>query len=155
MTHRMPAALRHLSTALLVAAFGLAACGGGTVAASADSAANAAPQAPAPLFDRDGRPLLSPREFVPADTAARTRAGLYATAAQLEWELLTASPVTVLIDVDQLGSPEAAVLLAAQVQWMRDNRGFAFFVRARHVPDAARVVDRLSDSGFAPVFLVV
>lgn len=157
----MPAALRRSSTTALLAALAiaLAACGGGgtlpVAPVTTDAAARATSAAPAPLLDAQGRPYVSPRDLVPADTAARTRAGLYATAAQLEWELLMATPVTILIDVDQLGSTDAAVLLAAQVQWLRDTRGFAYFVRARHAPDAARVVDALTDAGFAPVFMVV
>lgn len=143
-----------MSGLLLAAALALAGCGGAgdTVAALQT---RAAPQALDPLFDAQGRARPSPRGHVPADTAARTRTGLYATAAQLEWELLTATPVTLLIDVDQLGSVQAAVMLAQQVAWMRDTRGLAFFVRARHAPDAAHVVDTLADAGFAPIFMVV
>lgn len=132
----------------------LVACGGGAPVAPA-SVERSQVRVHESLFDDRGRPQLSPVSLMPVDTAARTRAGLYATAAQLEWEMLMAASYTVLLDVDLLGSVTAAVLLAEQVRGLRDTRGLAFFVRARQAGDAARVVDTLVDAGFAPVFLIV
>jgi hypothetical protein len=153
-TRRCPhprAAARHHMAALALAV-ALAACGGGTLPARSDTAA--APQDVTSLFDERGQPRLSSLHLVPADTAARTRSGLYATRAQFEWEELIAAPYTVLIDVDQMGVA-GAVLLAEQVRGLRDTRGLAFFVRAGDPVIAAQVVNTLADAGFAPVFMVV
>jgi hypothetical protein len=115
----------------------------------------AAPNAPPPLFDSGGRPLPSPPAMVPADTAARTRQGLYATRAQFEWEELMSTPTTVLLDVDDLGSVGGALLQAQQVRALQRHVAFAYFVRARHAADAAAAANALADEGFAPVFTIV
>lgn len=60
-----------------------------------------------------------------------------------------------LLDVDALGSAEAAVRQAEAVRGWRNAPGLAYFVRARRLADGAEVVNRLADQGFSPVFLVV
>lgn len=124
-----------------------------TPSASRDDAAATAPVAP--LFDARGEPLLSPMALTPTDTAARTRNGLYARRAQYEWEALVRSPFTVLLDVDTLGSVQAAIRTAEELRAVGDMGGVAFFVRARRAAEAAEVVNALSDAGFKAVFLVV
>ena len=146
--------------AAMVAAVGLVACGGG--GGSDASYAISDPQrstaladaAPAPLFDDRGRALVSAPGLVPADTASRSRSGLYASVAQYEWEALTMHPYTVLLDLDALGSEAAALASAEQVIGGRDSAGVAYYVRARDPVRAARLADVLSDQGFAPVFVV-
>jgi hypothetical protein len=120
--------------------------------AARDSAAAAAPAEP--LFDARGEPLLSPIGLMPADTAARTRNGLYASRAQYEWEALVHSPFTVLLDVDTLGSVQAAARQAEELRAIGDMGGVAFFVRARRATEAADVVNALCDAGFKSVFLI-
>jgi hypothetical protein len=119
------------------------------------AAQGAAPNAPPPLFDSGGRPLLTPPALVPADTAARTRQGLYATHAQFEWEELMSTPTTVLLDVDDLGSVGGALLQAQQVRALQRHVAFAYFIRARRAADAAAAANALADEGFAPVFAIV
>jgi len=137
----------------------LAACGGGSgtpAAAPAGAAPKALPEAASlALFDTQGRPLLTPRSRVPAHTAARTRAGLYASAEQLAWQELAAGPSTVVLDIDQMG-PAGAALLAQHVRGWRaaDERGLAWYVRGGSEEDAAQLVNNLTDEGVAPVFLV-
>lgn len=131
----------------------LAGCGGGT--ADGGSMPQRSAQTTAPLFDDAGQPRLSPMHLVPADTAARTRNGLYVTRAQYEWQELVSMPTTVLIDVDLLGSAAAAVRRAEQVRQGYRDPGLSYFVRSRRAAAAAEVVNRLVDQGFAPVFLVV
>lgn len=161
-------------TAFALAAV-LAGCGAGsdhTADGTAQPSASAAAAPPAeqaraqrvaalPLFDDLGRPIPAPQKMQPADSAARTRNGLYATQAQYEWQELIAGPYTVLIDVDKLGSAEAAMLVAAQAQELRamdpspDRHALSYFVRARQPAQAAAVANRLADAGFDAVFLLV
>ena len=146
---------------LLLVVAGSAGCGGDAdgsppvsgLARSADAAVATALQ-PAPLFGDDGRPLLSLSALVPLDSAARTRAGLYASAAQYEWEALTVAAYTVLVDLDALGADAAALAAAAAVRERRDSAGVAYYVRARDPVRAARLADALGDRGFTPVFVV-
>lgn len=165
---------------LALAAAVLAGCGAGSsdsepgatlqpsaAAARAVEAPGSAAQARAqrvaalPLFDDLGRAIPALPQLRPADTAARTRNGLYATQAQYEWQELIAGPDTVLIDVDALGSPEAAMLRAAQAQELRtmdpspDRPALSYFVRARQPAQAAAVVNKMADAGFDAVFLLL
>ena len=145
---------------LLLVVAGSAGCGGDADGAPPDadlarSAATAVTAVqPAPLFGDDGRPLLSLSALVPLDSAARTRAGLYASAAQYEWEALTVAAYTVLVDLDALGADAAALAAAAAVRERRDSAGVAYYVRARDPVRAARLADALGDRGFTPVFVV-
>lgn len=141
---------------LLASAVPLAACGGGTPAAGAQQNERAEVSTPPPLFDERGRPLAAPPSAVPADTAARTRPGLYATRAQYEREELTSYLTTILLDVDALGTAEMTVMHAQQVRGYRDGQAaLTYFVQAGQPTAAAEVVNRLADDGFAPVFMIV
>lgn len=107
----------------------------------------------APLFDDDGTPTAA-AAVPPPDRSRITRAGLYASEEQLSWQQLVSAPSTVLLDLDVLATPEAALNLAAQVRGFRGVEGLAWFVRGGRGDQAARVADQLGDSGLAPVFLV-
>lgn len=164
-----------LTSACALAVAGLlAGCGGGgetenTTPPPSAAAATSSSQEQArarrvsalPLFDDLGRPILAAPQLHPVDTAARTRNGLYATQAQYEWQELIAGPYTVLVDVDALGSAEAAMLVAAQAQDLRtmdpspERHALSYFVRARQPAQAAAVVNKLADAGFDAVFLLL
>ena len=134
----------------------LVACGGGERGSSDTERATLAAQDSLELFDSNGRARLSSTALVPGDTDSRTRSGLYATLEQYEWQELTARPYTVLLDVEEAGSVDAAVNLALQVRGYWSNAAeLAYFVRARRGTDGAAVVNLLADQGFAPVFLIV
>jgi hypothetical protein len=144
-------------TALLALLTTLAACGDGAADLAPPAAAPAiradAAAGPPPLFDEQGRAHLSPPGLVPANTAARTRPGLYASAEQLAWQEIVAGPYTVVLDMDSLKTPERALMLAATVRQQREER-LAWFVRGGTPEAAAEVVNALADSGVADVFLV-
>lgn len=140
---------------LLASAVSPAACGGGTPATGAQQNERAEVSTPSPLFDERGRPLAAPSSAVPADTAARTRPGLYATRAQYEREELTSYLTTILLDVDALGTAEMTAMHAQQARGYRDGQALTYFVQARQPTAAAEVVNRLVDDGFAPVFMIV
>jgi hypothetical protein len=162
-------------TLTLAVAATLAACGGthddtADAAASPSVSAKASPSASpsaapsaspitstiAPLFDDRARPLLSPRSAMPADIAARTRQGLYASREQLEWQELTVGIVSIVLDVDAEGGVEATVHRARMLRaWHgHDGKGRVYYVRARDLSAAVRVVDTLSDEGFGWVYMV-
>lgn len=84
----------------------------------------------------------------------RTQAGLYATEAQLEWEELVSGPTTMVLDIDRLGGEAAAVQAAQKVLGFPPSKHLAWFIRAGDAVTAARVADRLTSQGVAPVFLV-
>ena len=144
----------------------LPACGGSDNGTSHPAAGTAAPYSEAghsalqPLFDDDGRPRTASPQQQPADAAARTRSGLYASRAQYEWQELVAGPYTVLVDVDDVGSAEAAMLLAAQVTGLRDmdpsphRQSLSFFVQGRDPAAASAMADRLAESGLEAVFML-
>lgn len=140
---------------LLAGAVSVAACGGSTASNEPRTSERAEVAVPPPLFDERGRPLAAPPTAVPADAAARTRPGLYATRAQYEREALTSGPTTILLDVDALGTTQMTVLLAQQVRGYREGQRLTYFVQARRPADAAEVVNTLADDGFAPVFVIV
>lgn len=151
-TIRHPIAVSTLSLSLL-----LAACGGGSGGAPAAAAPRAVPQAASlELFDAQGRALPSAAARVPARTEARTRAGLYATPEQLEWQELISGPSTVVLDIDQLG-PSGAALLAQHVRGWRGSgavANLAWYVRGGTEEEAAQLANQLTDDGVAPVFVV-
>jgi hypothetical protein len=146
--------------------WGLTACGDGTVIAETWATTPAPVTAQraggqdtkrdtlTPLFDSIGRALPSARHLVPSNTAERTRPGLYATQAQLQWQELVAGDTTIVLDLDRLESVQTAIHLGHQVHYWRDPKGLAYFVRGGRAADAAQVVNALSDEGVAPIFLV-
>jgi hypothetical protein len=148
MNDRLPSLFPALSLLLL------AACGGGSESPAGAQRA-AADTASLALFDAQGRALPTPSSRLPARTEARTRNGLYATAEQLQWQELIAGPVTLVLDIDQLG-PSGAALLAQHVRgWSgHRQRQVAWYVRGGAEDEAAQLVNSLADDGVAPVFLV-
>lgn len=167
-----PTAARRLAGALLlsVALLGLAsltACGGGEGATPRAQASNltaapttADPSAEAPaagpeLFDARGWPLAAAAQQVPADSAARTRAGLYADARQLAWQQQIAGPYTRVFDLDAAGSADAVLEDARQALARPTDGRTSFFVRAGDLRAGAALVDALSALGLEDVFLLV
>ncbi len=132
--------------AALAAALVLAACGGAEESAYSGLSA--------PLFDDEGQPTAAAM-VAPPEALLRTRAGLYASAAQLDWQQLVAAPSTVVLDLDSLGSPEAGLAQAEQLRGQRGSEGLAWFVRGGRGAQAVELADRLDASGIAPVFLVL
>jgi len=123
-----------------------------------------------PLLDNDGIPMVNLPQAVPADPAHRTRSGLYATEAQAR-ALEQALPEHVIsvraVCCGEPGLDEA--MLAAWHQYVVYDAPADMpvlvrsEVRPRTTPfsdlhddlqRAARLADRLSSAGFAPVFLV-
>lgn len=167
-----PTAARRLAGALLlpVAMFGLAtlsACGGGeeampraqaTSLPTAPTTADAAAETPAAgpeLFDARGWPLAAAAQQVPADSAARTRSGLYADARQLAWQQQIAGPYTRVFDLDAAGSTDAVLEEARQALARPGEGRTSFFVRAGDPRAGAALVDALSALGLEDVFLLV
>ena len=140
---------------LLLTACALAACGGGTPPPEIAALAGTAPPEALLLSDDWGRRQLSSRSLQPRDPAARTRSGLYATRAQYDWEALTLSPHTLLLDVDAFGSVTATVQYVQQIRDYLEHGKVTFFVTARNPVQAAEVVNALSDAGLAPVVMIV
>lgn len=133
----------------LLSALSLTACGGSDVASTAALEAHAAP-----LLDDDGRVVPASPLLVPADAAARTRSGQYASglqAAELE-RALRGGVLQVVVDE---GGAEQAVGIARGLQAAQDLPDSApVLVRGHSLRDAAAVADRLADEGMTRVFLV-
>lgn len=143
----------------------VAACGGGGLDDGAASAAVTAPEAGSaatssvlvPLFDDAGHPSAAAKAAQPADPAMRTHAGLYASPAQYQWEAQTASPYTVLVDLDESGSVRAALQDAMAVRdWpFAEHSKLAWFVKSSDARAGARLADALTGLGLDQVFLIV
>lgn len=148
--------------AMLLAVLSLQACGGAETQDgknTSDAPTAARPQAargqPDALFASDGRPSAAARQ-PPGGWQYRTRAGLYATPAQVAWEALTVEPYTVLVDVDRHANADAAVeRTLADFRWSGEIAGTAFYVQAADAARAVEVADELHASGVPHVFLVV
>ncbi len=107
------------------------------------------------LFGRDGRPSALARQ-APANSALRTRAGLYAAPEDVAWQTLIAEPYTVLVEVDRHASPDAAVETTLRnYRWSPEGPLAAFFVSSSDPAQAAAVADELTASGVPNVFLVL
>lgn len=153
----------HLVTSATLAAL-LAACGGAEpdTAVASDGRARplaAAPTVIAPLLDDAGHVIRASGSAVPADAAARTHTGHYATpaqAAQLEDALgARVIPVTVEPGPDA----GAAVELATQMVWghqvVHDLPAQApVLVRSADLRLGAAAVHHLEALGYSRVFLV-
>ena len=168
--------------ASVVLATALAACGGGDAAqdsegAAATSGASAAtargPQAgPASmagdtlaveplmtLLDDQGHPGPSDPRAVPVDPAARTRAGLYATAAQAQALEAALERRALRTEVDASASQADAVALAVYLTYALQAAhdlpaSTPVLVHGSDPRLVAIVADRLTDDGFSRVFAV-
>lgn len=117
-----------------------------------DRAASAAKAAVAPLLDDDGSP--APTAYLLPAHPVRTLAGLYASAAQFEWQERVSGTNAVVLDLDELGSELAASYLAQHVLGLRSPAELVWFIKGSDIPASARVADSLTAQGISPVFLV-
>lgn len=126
-----------------------------TIAIASAATALATPET-SRLFGANGRPLASSIALMPADPAHRSRLGLYATPEQFEWESLTVRHLSVLLDLDEIGSATQALV---QARLIRNHHltphEMAYYVRAADPVQAARLADRLADDGLDIVFVIV
>lgn len=110
-----------------------------------------------PLLDKAGAPLVSEPRSVPAAPEQRTRSGLYATEAQARAyeQAMPGKVISVSLGCcGQQGMEEA--MLAAWYQYVVYDApsDIPVLVRGTDLRLAANLADRLTDKGFAPVFLV-
>lgn len=143
---------------LLASLIGLAAC----VAAHAQQPSGhvapvSHPRVTTPLFDNDGLPVVSPPWAVPVRADQRTRAGLYATDAQAHRheQALPGQVISVLAQCcGEQGLSQAMLSAWEQYLSLDAASDTPVLVRGGDLQQAARLADRLTDAGFAPVFLV-
>lgn len=146
-----------MSRLLLCTTLGLAA--GMACHAQQPSSANATPilRVATPLLDNDGVPVASPPWAVPVRADHRTRAGLYATEAQARALEQTSPGKVISVLAKCCGEPGLGeAMLSAWDQYVRFDApsDMPVLVRGSDLPQAARLADRLTEAGFAPVFLV-
>jgi hypothetical protein len=144
-----------LRAAALLALVLLKGCGGGDDGHHpASGRAQTAQPTREALFAQDGQPSLAARQ-PPPGWAHRTRAGLYATPEQFDWEALTVEPYTVLVDVDAYPTAEAALAkVLADFRWSADGDRAAYYVRSADARQAVTVADALTDAGVPLVFMI-
>jgi hypothetical protein len=155
--------LLNLVTCATLAAL-LAACGGGEpeTAANADGRARplaAAPAVIAPLFDDEGNVVAASDSAVPADAAARTRSGRYATPDQATQLEETLGAMVIPVTVEPGPDAAAAVELAPQMVWGQQAAhelpsDAPVLVRGADLRLAAATVHQLEAAGHTRVFLV-
>lgn len=152
--------MRHNPTMLtltltLALAGALAACGGGNQEVDTTSTDREPPTTA--LVDDDGQPMPSVASALPADPAARTRAGRYASARQAaEFERALGDGV-LRVQVDCCGAValEQAIGIAHGQQAAQDLPDSApVLVRGADLRLAALAADRLAEAGHANVWLV-
>ena len=142
----------------------LAACGGqgndpaqATAAPAATAAAAEPSRVVPPLLQDNGAPASVDPRAVPTDPGARTRTGLYATAAQARQLAAALKSDALEIDVGCC-SPDAveqAVGIAWGLQAARDlPRQTPVLVRGEDLRLAAATANRLADGGLTHVWLV-
>lgn len=142
-----------ISTAL-AASLLLAACGGGD---PEQALLLAETPVVAPLLDNEGLPNASDPRAVPADPAARTRLGLYATREQAD-QLVLARGFGVIDVVLECCDPEDVDRTFGLVWGLQ--AGFNLpddapvLIRGKDLRRAASVVNDLLTSGMSQVFLV-
>lgn len=154
--HRLSTPVMTLS-AIVIAAL-LSACGGGD---RQDGSARQATTDKTPpvalLVDDEGQAMPSQAGAVPADAAARTRAGRYATAAQArDYEAALGEGVLhVTLAGHDAGELELALQLLVAEQVAKDLPDSApVLVRGNDLRLAALAVDRLAVAGRSHVWLV-
>lgn len=109
------------------------------------------------LWSADGRARITLPEDWPADTAAHWSGQRYATRAQLDHELITAAPYTLVIDADDEAAVETGLQYADTVNAFAGGKALlGVFVRSRQPALAARLAERLTaEQGWANVFVVI
>lgn len=109
------------------------------------------------LWSADGRARITLPEDWPADTVAYWSGQRYATRAQLDHELTTASPYTLVIDADDEAAVETGLQYADTVHAFAGGKALLrVFVRSRQPALAARLAERLTaEQGWAHVFVVI
>lgn len=115
------------------------------------------PRVISPLLDNNGGPLASPPWAVTARADHRTRAGLYITEAQARAheQALPGKVISVLAGCcGEQAMNEAMVSAWDQYVTYDAPSDMPVLVRGSDLQRAARLADRLTDAGFAPVFLV-
>ncbi len=130
----------------------------GSALTSSTAAAAAAPRKPiSELWNADGRARITLPEDWPADTAARWSGRRYATRAQLDHELTTASPYTLVIDADDEAALETGLQYADTVNTFAGGKALlGVFVRSCQPALAARLAERLTaEQGWVNVFVVI
>lgn len=131
-------------------------CLAGSPNASAQTIPAGAPTVP-PLLDNNGTPLAPVPWAMPAHPAHRTRSGLYATEAQALAHENGLPGKVIRVHVGCCGAQGMQdAMLATWYQYVAYDApsDMPVLVRGDDLQRAARLADRLSDAGFAPVFLV-
>jgi hypothetical protein len=129
-----------------------------SVAPPPTAAAAAAPRKPiSELWNADGRARITLPEDWPADTAAHWSGQRYATRTQLDHEMTTVAPYTLVIDADDEAALETALQYAEAVNTFAGGKDLlGVFVRSRQPALAARLAERLTaEQGWAHVFVVI
>jgi hypothetical protein len=109
------------------------------------------------LLDNNGQPVDSMPLAVPGKTEYRTRAGLYATELQARaYEQAVARKV---ISVsaeccDEQGLTNSMMAVWEQYADLGAPVAVPVLVRGKDLNQASRLANRLTEEGFAPVFLV-
>jgi hypothetical protein len=109
------------------------------------------------LWGADGRARITLPEDWPLDTAAHWSGRRYATRAQLDHELTTASPYTLVIDADDEAALESGLQYAETVNMFAGGKAMlSVFLRSRQPALAARLAERLTaEQGWVNVFVVI
>jgi hypothetical protein len=132
------------------------ACGGGADAGGETTPAASSTQVVAPLVDDEGQAQAA--AFRPADAAAWTRNGRYASGAQADQLAWASGDELVDVDVGCCGedAAERALGMVWALQAAHDTPAsrLRVIVRGRNLRLAAAVVNRLLDSGLRDVWLV-
>ncbi len=147
--------LTRLATAAIAATAAViqAACGGG---GDMDGTTEAASRIVPPLIADDGSPMPSDPQASPADAAAWTVAGLYASAEQVEMlGVARADLLHVEVSCCGIEAADLAVWTAYGLRAAYDLPTNApILVSGRDLRLAASVVDRLGEGGMTRVWLV-
>ena len=161
MNRNRPHLLTHaLLTGLIVAC--MSACGGGTAGDSEGIGGDTKPvlsgsDSFSTLLADDGSVMPSAPDTVPADHAARTKAGRYASAQQAEQleRALGDGVIRVNVECCGLEGLDQAIGIAYGVQAAGDLPASApVLVRSADLRIGAVAVDRLAEAGYGNVWLV-
>ncbi len=158
--HPIPAAKarRPLKHALLTGLVGICivACGGGDNAAESERG-NTGAESFSTLLADDGISMPSMPDTVPADAAARTQSGRYASSRQAEQLERALGDGVIRVNVECCGveGVDQAIAIAYGVQAAADLPSSApILVRAADLRLGALATNRLTDAGYGNVWLV-